>query len=103
MTYKNHELIKECFDSASNDPHGILYGMGEQPLNTTEGKRIFLGKTNISDKTGMYPTTTEDKEVKDLFMRMSDLQYYDKSKVPYVPPPVSKEIAPRHSFVHNVI
>ena len=40
----------------------------------------------------MYPTIKEDKEVKDLFMRMSDLQYYDKSKIEYVAPPVSKHI-----------
>ena len=92
VTSKNHPTINECFDAAANNPHGMLYGMGEQPMGLMEGKRIFLGKTNISDKTGMYPTIKEDKEVKDLFMRMSDLQYYDKSKIEYVAPPVSKHI-----------
>ena len=47
--------------------------MGQEPLTYTEGKRLFLGKHNVSDKTGMYPTTEEDKEVKDLFLRTSDL------------------------------
>ena len=51
----------------------------------------------------MYPTTEEDKEVKDLFLRMSDLQYYDKSKIPYVAPPVSKNFPARNSFVHNCL
>jgi len=77
--------------------------MGEEPLTMNEGKRIFHGVTNISDKTGMYPTVKEDKEVKDLFMRMSDKQYYDKSKIEYKPPPVTKDFIRRHSFVHNVI
>ena len=51
----------------------------------------------------MYPTAKEDKEVKDLFLRMTDLQYYDKSKIPYVAPPVTKEYPARHSFVHNTL
>ena len=96
-------MIKECFKSTANDPRGILYGMGEQPFIYGEGKRLFHGKANISDKTGMYPTTEEDKEVKDLFLRMSDLQYYDKSKIPYVAPPVSKIYPARNSFVHNCL
>lgn len=40
----------------------------------------------------MYPTTNEDKEVKDLFKRMSDTEFYDKSNIKYVPPPVTKNI-----------
>ena len=41
--------------------------MGEEPMATGQGKRIFQGITNISDKTVMYPTVKEDKEVKDLY------------------------------------
>ena len=66
-------MIKECFNSTANDPHGILYGMGQEPVTFGEGKRLFHGKHNVSDKTGMYPTTNEDKEVKDLFLRTTDL------------------------------
>ena len=68
-----------------------------------EGKRMYTGLTNISDKTGMYPTVKEDREVRELFQRMHDRDYYDKSKIKYVPPPVTKDIHRRHSFVHNVI
>ena len=57
---------------AANDPNGILFGMNEEPLTYKEGKRIFQGITNISDKTGMYPNIKEDKEVKDLFLRTTD-------------------------------
>ena len=60
-------MIQDCFNQASNDPHGILFGMNEEPHSLNEGKRIFQGITNISDKTGMYPTIKEDKEVKDLW------------------------------------
>ena len=81
----------------------MLYGMQEQTFKQNEGKRLFLGKANISDKTCMYPTTAEDKEVKDLFKRMSDVEFYNKSKINYVPPPVTKNFVPRHSLVHNVI
>ena len=70
---------------------------------TGEGKKIFHGIQNISDKHLMYPTVKEDKEVKDLYIRMSDKQYYDKSKIDYVPPPITKDYSKRHSFVHNVI
>lgn len=55
--------------------------MNEQMHVTGEGKRIFHGVTNVSDKTGMYPTVKEDKEVKDLFLRYTDTQYFDKSKI----------------------
>lgn len=47
--------------------------MGQEPVTFGEGKRLFHGKHNVSDKTGMYPTTNEDKEVKDLFLRTTDL------------------------------
>lgn len=77
--------------------------MNEQTLNVVEGKRIFHGRSNISDKTGMYPTSNDVKEVQDLFFRTNDKEFYDKSKINYRPPPVSKEFAPRHSFVHNAI
>lgn len=77
--------------------------MNEEPYTVNEGKRIFHGVTNISDKTCMYPTVKEDNEVKDLFLRMTDRQFYDKSKIKYVAPPVTKDYSRRHSFVHNVI
>ena len=50
----------------------MLFGMGEEPLQINEGKRIFQGITNVSDKHVMYPITKDDKEVKDLFLRTSD-------------------------------
>ena len=77
--------------------------MNEQKEIVGEGKRLFHGLSNISDKRAMYPTVKEDKEVKDLFLRYSDTQFYDKSKIDYVPPPVVKDYSKRHSFVHNVI
>ena len=72
VTYKNHKLIQECYKQAVSDPQGILFGMNEQKDIVGEGKRIFHGLTNISDKTNMYPTIKEDKEVKDLFLRYTD-------------------------------
>lgn len=96
-------MIKDCFEQVSNDPHGILFGMGEEAISTNEGKRMFLGKSNISDKTAMYPTTSRHKEIKDLYTCSNELQYFDKSKLEYVPPPVSKDFTQRHSFVHNAI
>lgn len=103
VTYKNHPMIQDCFRSLSNDQHGILFGMGEEPLTTSEGKRIFQGITNVSDKTGMYPVISEDDKVKDLYIRTTDKQFYDKSKIKYVAPPVVKDIHRKHSFVHNSI
>ena len=32
VTYKNHKLIRDCYNTVSNDPNGILFGMGEEPL-----------------------------------------------------------------------
>lgn len=103
VTYKNHKMIQDCYKQAVTDPHGILFGMNEQKEMVGEGKRIYPGRQNISDKTAMYPTVKEDKEVKDLFIRYTDTQFYDKSKIDYVPPPVVKDYSKRHSFVHNVI
>lgn len=77
--------------------------MNEEPYSLGEGKRLFHGLANISDKANMYPTINEDKEVKELFLRMTDKHFYDKSKIKYVPPPVTKDFHRRHSFVHNVI
>lgn len=77
--------------------------MNEQPEVFGEGKRLFHGIANISEKTNMYPIVKGDKEVKELFLRNTDTQFYDKSKIDYVPPPVTKDYSKRHSFVHNVI
>ena len=46
--------------------------MNEEPYSLGEGKRLFHGLANISDKTNMYPTINEDKEVRELFLRMTD-------------------------------
>ena len=60
-------MIRDCYESLSGDPRGALFGMGEEPLGYKEGKRMFLGKSNISDKTAMYPTTANNSEIRDLY------------------------------------
>lgn len=96
-------MIKKCYDEHANDKYGMLYGMNVEPKYGTlkEGKRLFHGISNISDKAGMYPVDNSVNE--ELLLRTSDHEYYDKSKIKYIPPPVTKDIHRNHSFVHNVI
>ena len=53
--------------------------MNEEPRQITEGKKMFYGITNVSDKAGMYPVSKKDKDVKELFLRTTDKEFYDKS------------------------
>ena len=67
------------------------------------GKRIFTEHGNKSASTNMYPATEDHDERRQLFHRRHTADYWNKAGVQYIPPPVTKAFAKRHSWVHNTL
>lgn len=71
------------------------------PVNS--GKRIFIDLMNQSNSSNMYPVDPNPIEQKNLYHRRNTSDFRNKTYEKYIPPPVSKLIEKKHSWVHNTL
>ena len=65
--------------------------------------RLFTDLVNQSDKKNMYPVLPSAEGGAELFHRRTKTDYNRKDNITYVPPPVSKDLTDKSTFVHNCI
>ena len=65
-------MIKDAYKYFSENERNLLFGMGIQPDDLGDGKKMFSAITNISDKANMYPAGKKSREVEELFQTHHD-------------------------------
>ena len=85
--------VEDAMYKFSNHPTDLFDGMAQENLAPTNtGKKIFVDLMNQSSSQNMYPMEATPEDTQELFHRRHTFDFANKSKVQYVPPPVSKDI-----------
>ena len=90
------------YENLAHSKVKFLDGMQQQAFGRPDGKKLFMEKTNYSDKQNMYPVL-KDQEAENLLRRRMADDYGAKHDIEYIPPPVSKIFDHKSTFVHNAI
>lgn len=99
VNFKQHDVIQRMYEINANSDLKLMDKMQQQPEGRPNGKRLFLDKTNLSDKQNLSPFT----EGSDFFHRRVTADYCEKKTADYIAPPVSKVFEEKNTFVHNQI
>ena len=102
VALKHNDGLNRLYEKQAN-ADGNLFSTMMQEGDHIGGKRLFKDRVNISDAGNMHPIETDLQILRTINEPKSNLDYGDKSKIIYEPPPVVKSYKDRHSFVHNQV
>ena len=102
VSLKHNEGLNRLYEQKANAESNIFETM-MQETDPFGGKKLFKEQVNISDAANMHSVETDLSVLRGYNEPKHGIDYADKSKIIYEPPPVVKNFKERHSFVHNQV